>query len=75
MSYHPFGAQKVKCPYYRDATPTSITCEGYEDERQLIRLIYRTTEEAKAQRKNFCESACYEGCPIYQIASEKYEDA
>ncbi len=62
----------VKCPYFRQWTSTSVTCESIMDGVLSIRLTFpREYEQANFARENCCQIAPH--CEIYRLLNEKYQ--
>ena len=64
---------KVQCPFYRRHTQHEIVCEGAERNTTLT-VRYKYKLQLQDYMENFCTDRCYQGCPYYQLANEKYED-
>lgn len=68
-----WGAEEVKCPFFRSHTYVEILCEGVTDD-STIRMLYRNRKGREKQERIFCADR-YKNCEIYRaIMSAKYDD-
>ena len=49
-----------------------IRCEGITPGGKTF-VEFRTPDEKKEHRESFCESKCYQGCPVAQMLLEQHE--
>ncbi len=62
----------VKCPFFKQWTSTSVTCESIMDEVLSIRLTFpREYEKTNFVRENCCQINPM--CEVYRLLKEKYE--
>ena len=64
-----YGAELVKCPFYKDESKNSIRCEG------IISITcssnFGSTKEKKKHREKHCCDK-YKDCDIYKLVDMKY---
>ncbi len=63
----------VKCPFFSKQEGKKIYCEGFEDGIH-IHLSFKDNSLLLRHRHYHCNSVSgCQTCPIYKVASEKYE--
>ncbi len=64
-----YGAQDVKCPFYKSEKDKSIKCEG------LLSVFcvhsFRGKQQKEKHERNFCKTN-YRQCPHFKIINDKY---
>lgn len=63
-----YGAEYVKCPFYKDHKKQSIRCEGYIEGRGLI-TTFDQIDDRIGQMRLFC-CADFEKCEVYRMVCE-----
>lgn len=68
-----WGAEEIKCPFFRSHTNVEILCEGVTDD-STIRMLFRNRKGRERQEQIFCAGR-YENCEIYRaIMKAKYDE-
>ena len=65
--------KKILCPFYKRHRDISVTCESYMDHVNA-QLNFTSPKKRKAYMDDFCFTDCWRGCPLAQLAGEKYEE-
>ncbi len=65
----------IRCPFYRHETSgeASITCEGFCSGSIVTKTIFRNDLQKRSHIGLYCEKN-YEGCPLYRVNEEKYDE-
>ena len=67
------GAEKTICPFYKNETKNSLSCEGIFSCSCTNNFL--TAEEKKRHKKMFCDTFIYKDCILYQsIMHNKYSE-
>lgn len=65
------GAYKTVCPFYKDETKNSLSCEGIFGCN--CTHTFMTAEDKKRHKKLFCDAFDYKDCILYQgVIENKY---
>lgn len=62
----------VKCPFFREQTKRSISCEGIIDE-SILKLWFEDKKTKDRHSEIFCCNR-YCNCEIYSMLEKKYEE-
>ena len=64
-----YGAENVKCPFYKSETRNTVKCEGIISE-----TCSNNFSTSKIRRKHYKEKCCnnYKQCKIYRVLELKY---
>lgn len=63
----------AKCPYFVCATERTISCEGVVYGSN-IDVRFDKVSRVPKHRYDFCDTTCWQGCPVAQMISQKYAD-
>lgn len=61
------------CPYFLRAEKMKIKCESFNEPVLQLALEFRNMKKRDEYLESFCNTKCWEGCPIAQLISEKYK--
>ena len=64
-----YGAEDVKCPFYKIETKNSIKCEGFFCESCVH--DFKTAKKKKKHKELYC-NADYKSCPHFVDVNSKY---
>ena len=63
---------EVKCPFYKEQTARTISCEGITDD-SIIKQYFSFPRSKELHVNVFCERK-FENCEIYRMLVKKYEE-
>lgn len=71
------GNEKTVCPYFKRETrkgKIGIICEGFDNVDEVA-VYFSRAEKKRKYQESFCFCECYKGCPVAQLAEEKWEES
>lgn len=66
----------VVCPFFKRQSSKGrigIICEGFEGVGE-VGIYFANKRKREKYQESFCYCECHVGCPVAQLASEKWED-
>ena len=66
-----YGAEKTKCPFYKEETRNSISCEGIFGCSCVH--TFATATEKKNHKEKFCDVFNFKKCILYQSINSTYK--
>lgn len=66
-----YGAEDVICPFYKEETKNTITCEGVIGEN--CRQAFSDSMQKKAHKKEYCNAFNYSNCLHCKQLEIKYK--
>ena len=65
------GAEKTKCPFYKDETKNSLSCEGIFGCTCIH--TFATATEKKHHKEKFCDVFAFKDCILYKSIFSTYK--
>lgn len=63
----------AKCPFFVSASERIISCKGVI-KGSSIDVRFDKVSRLPKYRYNFCDTLCWQGCPIAQMISQELKD-
>ena len=66
-----YGAEKTKCPFYKDETKNTISCEGIFGCGCVH--TFSTAPEKRTHKEKYCNKFDFKNCILYQSIFSTYK--